>query len=267
MQIRWLGWAGLELEVQGSTLVIDPLADAGAVFAPFGARAEDVPLPAVHAAQPGLAVAGLLTHLHRDHADAGALRAALAEGAPVLEPQRVPGGPTDDLAMLQAEHELQAAGLHRRRVVAWERFELPPFTVTALPAVDGLGDPQVSWLVEAEGRRVLHLGDTMHHGWFWRFVQRFGPIDVVLLPVNGAVVDFPHRQPASPLPVAMTPEQAVAAARVLGAGLAVPIHADGYELRGAYEPSPAAAEAFIVAAVRLGCPAVLPELGRPLSLP
>ena len=109
-----------------------------------------------------------------------------------------------------------------------------PFTLTALPAVDGVGDPQVAWLVEAGGVRVLHLGDTMFHGYWWRMALRHGPFDVVLVPVNGAVVGFPHRTPASPLPVALDPEQAALAAELLGARLAIPIHAEGYEIDGVY---------------------------------
>jgi hypothetical protein len=33
MQIRWLGWAGVEIAAQGERVVIDPLADPLAVFA------------------------------------------------------------------------------------------------------------------------------------------------------------------------------------------------------------------------------------------
>jgi len=63
------GWAGVELESQGERVVIDPLQDAGAVFAWLGERAAAIQIPVVVPAQPG-AIAGLLTHLHRDHARA-----------------------------------------------------------------------------------------------------------------------------------------------------------------------------------------------------
>src|SRR5438067_1043209 len=236
MRLTWLGWAGAELEQDGATVVIDPLHDAGAVFAGFGRRAAGTPLPAVMAPAAGRAVAGLLTHLHRDHADAGALAAALADGAPVLEPPAGGGDAVENLGLAQAEHELDAAGLDRRRLAAWETVTAGPFTLTALPAVDGTGDPQVAWLVEAGGVRVLHLGDTMFHGFWWRMAHRHGPFDVVLVPVNGAVVGFPHRVPASPLPVALDPRQAAQAVRLLGARLAIPIHGEGYEVDGIYEP-------------------------------
>jgi L-ascorbate metabolism protein UlaG (beta-lactamase superfamily) len=45
-----------------------------------------------------------------------------------------------------------------------------------------------------------------------------------VLPVNGASVDFPHLQPASPLPAVLTPEQAVQAAAILRANTLVPMH-------------------------------------------
>jgi L-ascorbate metabolism protein UlaG (beta-lactamase superfamily) len=267
MRLTWLGWAGVELDVDGATVVIDALEDAAAVFAPLGLP--DVPVPRVVAPTPGAAVAGLVTHLHRDHADAAALASALAPGAPVFEPPAPTGDDHENLALAQAEHELTAAGLDRRRLEPWQSTTAGPFTLTALPAVDGIGDPQVSWLVEAGGQRVLHLGDTIFHGSWWRMARRHGPFDVVLVPVNGAVVGFPHRRPASPLAAALDPEQAAVAAEILGAREAIPIHAEGYEIDGVYEPVPDAAERFAAAAAKRGVPtrswAVLGQPAPPCS--
>jgi L-ascorbate metabolism protein UlaG (beta-lactamase superfamily) len=113
-----------------------------------------------------------------------------------------------------------------------------------LPAVDGLGDPQVSWLVEADGRRVLHLGDTLFHSYWWRMARRHGPFDVVFAPINGAVVDFPHLQPPSPLAAAMEPEQAAIAGELLGARTVVPMHYDGFAIDPWYRPIADAGERF-----------------------
>lgn len=266
MRLTWLGWAGVELEADGATVVIDPLADAGAVFAALGDRVAGTPAPAVVAPAAGKAVAGMVTHLHRDHADAGALAAALEPQAPVLEPLAGGGGPLEELALAQAEYELDAAGLARRRCAPWESVTAGPFTLTALPAVDGVGDPQLAWLVEADGVRVLHLGDTMFHGYWWRMALRHGPFDVVLVPVNGAVVAFPNRTPASPLPVAMDPSQAAIAAELLGARLAIPIHAEGYEIDGIYHPVPDGAAQFAEAAAERGVAARILELGETMEV-
>jgi L-ascorbate metabolism protein UlaG (beta-lactamase superfamily) len=205
------------------------------VFAWLGERAHAIPLPEVVPAPPG-AIAGLLTHLHRDHADAAALSTALDAGGTVHEPVDYGGASRARLAVVQADHELTAAGLARRAAAVWTTGRAGPFTLTALPAVDGTGDPQVSWLLEADGKRVLHLGDTMWHGWWWRIRERYGPPDLVLAPINGARLTFPHRQPPSPLPGAMEPEQAALAAELLHADRLVPIHYGGYALPGVYEP-------------------------------
>jgi L-ascorbate metabolism protein UlaG (beta-lactamase superfamily) len=250
MRIRLLGWAGVEVEAEGERVVIDPLADASAVFAVLGERARDCPLPEVVAPSPG-ALAGIVTHLHRDHADAAALSLAVADDGRVLEPGSYGGAGLEGLGIAQADAELDAASLKRQAVAPWSSVDVGPFTLTALPAVDGTGDPQVSWLIEAEGKRVLHLGDTMFHGWWWRIRERFGAPDVVLAPINGARLTFPHRQPASPLPAVMDPEQAALAAELLRAERLVPIHYGGYSLPGIYEPAADALERVGAASERV----------------
>src|SRR5436309_7451090 len=249
MKMRWLGWAGVEIEAEGVAVVIDPLADPGATFAPLGDEARRAKLPSVVEPQTrGAAVAGLVSHLHRDHADAAALAAALTADASVHEPVWPGGADVENLGLAQANAELERADLRRRAVEVWERVEVGPFALTALPAVDGLGDPQVSWLVEADGQRALHLGDTIFHGYWWRMARRHGPFDVVLAPINGAVVDFPHLQPPSPLAAAMEPEQAALAGELLGARTVVPIHYDGYDIDPWYREVSDAGRRFEAAA-------------------
>jgi len=268
MRIRWLGWAGIEVESDGDSVVIDPLADASATFAPLGREGAAAQLPAlVPAASSGCAVAGLLTHLHRDHADAGALAAALAEEACVFEPPQWGGERAENLGIAQADAELDAARLRRDRVGIWERREVGPFAVTALPAVDGLGDSQVAWLVEADGRRVLHLGDTIFHGYWWRMARRHGPFDLVLAPINGALISFPHLRPASPIAGTMEPEQAALAGELLGAAKVVPIHYDGYAAEGLYRPVANARERFLDACAQRSLQSRVLEVGAQLDLP
>jgi L-ascorbate metabolism protein UlaG (beta-lactamase superfamily) len=267
MKARWLGWAGVEIEADGVAVVIDPLADPGATFAALGEQARRAQLPVVVAPQArGAAVAGLVSHLHRDHADAGALAGALTADASVHEPVW-PGGPdVENLALAQANAELEQANLSRRAVEVWERVEVGPFVLTALPAVDGLGDAQVSWLVEADDRRALHLGDTVFHSYWWRMARRHGPFDVVFAPINGAVVDFPHLQPPSTLAAAMEPEQAALAGELLGAGAVVPMHYDGFEIDPWYRPVFEAAARFEAAAAERPYEACVLEPGDSLEV-
>ncbi|GAB2747199.1 MBL fold metallo-hydrolase [Amycolatopsis magusensis] len=217
MRVRRLGWAGLELEAGEGRLVIDYVRDLSPLFTGWK--------PGDGLAVPGGTVtAALVTHLHRDHTDAAALAEVLAPEAPVLRPAPGHGDEVDNVTTLPAERELISHRLAAEIVNAWDTREIGPFRVTAVPAVDGLGDPQLNWVVEAGGQRIFHGGDTMFHGYWWLVARRFSPFDAVFLPANGAVVDAPHLQPPSPLPAAMDPEQAAAAAEILDARYAVPMH-------------------------------------------
>jgi len=267
MEVRWLGWAGVEIEADGVAVVIDPLADPGATFAALGEEARRVHLPTLVAPRArGTALAGLVSHLHRDHADAGALADALAADASVHEPGWPGGADVENLGLAQANFELDQEGLRRKAVDAWMRVDVGPFALTALPAVDGLGDPQVSWLVEADGRRLLHLGDTVFHGYWWRMTRRHGPFDVVFAPINGAVVSFPHLQPPSPEAAVMKPEQAALAGELLGAEAVIPMHYDGFDIdpfyRGVSEP----VERFRVASAERPYEARVLEPGESLDV-
>src|SRR4051794_3246806 len=126
MRLTWLGWAGVGLGAGGATGGGDALGDPGAVFAPLGERSAGTPLPDIVAATPGSAVAGLVTPLHRDHADAAALVRALAPGAPVLEPPAGGGDTLEELALAQADGELAASPLDRRRPAPWESATAGP---------------------------------------------------------------------------------------------------------------------------------------------
>jgi L-ascorbate metabolism protein UlaG (beta-lactamase superfamily) len=263
MRCTWLGWAGVELEADGERLVIDPLGDPAALYRVLGDAATGVQLPEV--VQPETerpALAALVTHLHRDHADAPAIVKTLAPGAPVLLPERHYDSP----GIAQATHEFAKEALTLRPSSPWETIELGPFTVTALPAADGTGEQQLSWAVEAGGSRIVHCGDTVFHGWWWPAVEQAGPFDVAFLPVNGAVVSFPWRQPASPLPAAMDPEQAAVAAAALGAERAVPIHFGGFDLDPYYRSLPEADGRFRAAAALAGVETLAPEIGAAFDL-
>ena len=234
MDARLLGWAGIELRAGDSTLVIDPLRDPAALWAFLGERAGGVRLPEVVAAEPGADVA-LVTHLHRDHTDAG----ALAVHGRVLGPQPYGGGDVEEAGLAQARYELAQAGVGIEPVAAWEVREIGGWTITALPAADGTGAPQVSWLVERDGVRVIHAGDTLQHGWWWRIAARAGgSVDAAFLPINAARVRFPHRRPAISSPAVMSGAEAADAARILQARQLVPIHYGAFDVPGLYESDP-----------------------------
>ena len=262
MRIRRLGWAGLEIEAEGGVAVVDLFEDVGWMAQFVGEPRGALPSPE----HEGAVDVALVTHLHSDHTDHDAIARALGPDGVLLRPERARGLGTETVALEVAERGLAKHGIAQRVVAPWETVELGPFALSAVPAVDGLGDPQVSWVIAAEGRRILHAGDTLYHGSWWLIAGRHGPLDAVFFPVNGAVLDFPNRQPASPVPADMDPAQAAAAAHVLQAGVAVPIHYDALHHPPAYVQVDDPAGAFVAAASELDVATRVLEVGETLEL-
>jgi L-ascorbate metabolism protein UlaG (beta-lactamase superfamily) len=214
-----LGWSGVEIEFEGETLLIDYIKDTS-LYEPL--QNPDDPFPS--SSRPGCAIGALLTHLHADHADPDALVAALSKGAPIFRPVHATGIGGDLVLTSYAEDKFTKNKIATEIIADWEERIIGPFRVHTAPAVDGFGDPQVTWIIECGDRRIIHAGDTMFHGFWWRIAKRFGPLDVAFLPINAPVVNFPPLQPATELEAVMNPEQAASAANILGAKLVVPIH-------------------------------------------
>jgi L-ascorbate metabolism protein UlaG (beta-lactamase superfamily) len=208
LKIQRLAWAGVRLQYGSANLYLDPLLNTDV----WGAALKDSMVPISAGTGDNFV---LVTHRHPDHYDPIAIKAALGEGGTLVHPPSM-GGPAIP------------AGIRTRVAPLYEPLILGDFTVTAVPAVDGYGDPQVSWIVSVGGRRIIHCGDTLWHGYWWQLGRQYGPFDAAFLPINGA--RFSWRQPASEVPAVLTPEQAVAAAVILGARMIVPIH---YGVQGA----------------------------------
>lgn len=260
MNIRRLGWAGVELEAgNGERAVIDVWTRGDAMRDFVGDALTELPAPVAGAAR-----LALVTHLHDDHCDPDAIAAALGDDGVLLRPAPDTGDFLEIAATLPAERRLVELGVRQRYVREWEAVTAGAFTATAIPAVDGFGDPQVGWVVEADGRRVSHHGDTLFHGSWWKIRLRLGAPDVALLPINGALVSLPHRQPGSPFNAVLDPAQAVAAAQILGAGLAVPIHYDGIHHPPVYAQVDDPSGAFARAAEEAGVPFRVLEVGESL---
>jgi L-ascorbate metabolism protein UlaG (beta-lactamase superfamily) len=201
LRAQRLSWAGLRLEAPGLSLFVDAWTNVAAFDGDW--KQPIVPLEASSSRR-----FALVSHVHNDHFDPDALRALLGERGSVVCHEA------------SAEAVL-SRGLRARPARLWEPMLLDDAWVTAVPAVDGLGAPQVSWVIAAGGRRILHGGDTLWHGAFWQ-IQKLGPFDAAFLPINAARLDSP--KPPSGQPISLGPEQAVAASVVAGARVLVPIH-------------------------------------------
>jgi L-ascorbate metabolism protein UlaG (beta-lactamase superfamily) len=250
MLVRRLTWAGLEIRTPAATVVVDLLGGTPALSQYAGPPQEE-PIPP--AAAPGTVTAAAVTHLHSDHFDVEALRRSLAPDAPVHCP-------------IAAADQVRESGLNARGVDLWETVAVADLQLTAVPAVDGFGSPQVSWVVSDGGGRLIHCGDTLWHGYWWQIAERCGPFDLAFLPVNAAIAEFEYLQPPSGMPAVLTPEQAAAAAHVLQARRAAPIHYGTFHKPPLYIALPDPESSFAVAAERRGVATWLPRAGEELEL-
>ena len=229
LRAQRLAWAGVRLQLGKDALFLDPLLSPDV----WGKALQDLLVP-IEAGEGTRYV--VITHRHPDHFDKQAVRAAVGDNGTVVC--------TPDSAAAVA-----AAGFRVRPVPLYEPALLAEFTATPVPAADGNGDSQVSWVVSGGGRKIIHCGDTMWHAQWWPIGRQHGPFDAAFLPINGAL--FGWRKPESGVPAVLTPEQAAAAADALRARLIVPIH---YGVSGAeeYTEIPGAEAALRDSAARRG---------------
>jgi L-ascorbate metabolism protein UlaG (beta-lactamase superfamily) len=250
MLVRRLSWAGIEIRAREATAVVDLLANTPALSKYAGEPLEPLLVPS--AAAGSVAVAAV-THLHSDHFDADALEQALAADALVLCP-------------VEDADTVARAGLNARGVDPWETVAAAGLAFTAVPAVDGFGSAQISWVVSHGEQRLIHCGDTLWHGHWWEIARRCGPFQLALLPVNGAIADFDYLRPPSGLSAVMSPEQAAAAAEILGAEVAAPIHHGTFQRPPTYIGLPDPEGAFAAAAARRGVESRLLRPGDEIEL-
>jgi L-ascorbate metabolism protein UlaG (beta-lactamase superfamily) len=227
LKIQRLNWSGMRFVSGKTTLLIDPV-----VTDIWGG---DSPYPLIELEASEGRTYALITHTHGDHFDTPGLKRLLGERGRVI----------CDAGMAAY---IAPQGL---KVISVERFQPAQrgdFTVVPLPAVDGLGGAQVSWVVSVGGRRYIHCGDTIWHGSWRKWAEVYGPFDAAFLPINGARQEDGRH---SEIPLSLTPEQAVDAALQLGARRLVPIHY-GYHVPGSYEEYPNAMETLQTTAKRRG---------------
>ena len=200
LTIERLTWAGVKIASEDTSVLIDAVGtDLWEGNAPEGL------VPVVTDTRRSYA---LISHAHNDHFDLDTLKDVLGDRGYVIC------------------HESIATYIASRglRVIPAEMhvpIERGGFLFTAVPAEDGMGDEQVSWIISHNDKRFLHAGDTLWHGNWSMIGKQYGPFDAVFLPVNGAKI---LRDPMPETPAVMTPAQAVDAAILLRAKKLVPIH-------------------------------------------
>jgi L-ascorbate metabolism protein UlaG (beta-lactamase superfamily) len=157
---------------------------------------------------------GLITHEHDDHYDQAYLESLIGTNGTLICHR-------DTMASIErGNFRVKGQNL-------WEPAFLPrsgsDMIAIPVPASDGFGLTQVSWVIKLGGKTIIHCGDTMWHGHFVDIGTLYGPFDYAFMPINGARQTI-GRFVDQGLATALTPEQAVAAAQSLKAKVLVPIH-------------------------------------------
>jgi L-ascorbate metabolism protein UlaG (beta-lactamase superfamily) len=198
MKIQRLAWAGVKIQVGDTTLFVDASVNDGD--------------PKLTSETDG--INALITHHHGDHYDQAALKTILTDkGLLVLHEDVSPW--------------IDVRNFRTQTVKLYEPVLFPraggDLVAISVPAVDGFGHPQVSWVIEGGGKRVIHCGDTLWHGNWSGVARTYGPFDIAFLPING-FRQVAGRYVDTGVPMSLTPEQAVAAARLVNAKMVCPIH-------------------------------------------
>lgn len=202
LEITFLRTSCLLLEFGGRRILTDPW---------FEARMRGLPV----FRKPGVALDALprvdfivASHLHRDHFD----RRAVAR---IAHPAMEVAGTAGTAARCGS---LGVAAIHDLR--PWDTCTLGPFELTATPAEHtGPPPPEVNFMIDVGGWRVFFGGDARWSDAYRQIADRFGDIDVAILPIGGTLI-FGHR-------TTMAPPDAVRACNYLRPRWAVPIHEGG----------------------------------------
>ena len=212
MKIQRLAWAGIKIEVGKTTLFVDATSDE-----------EDIKLIAETEFKHAL-----ITHHHGDHYDPIALKTVFDKNSLLVCHQDVlPWINTTDL-------RTQTVKLYEPLIFSRRTDD---FVAIAVPAVDGFGHPQVSWIIEGGGKKIIHCGDTLWNGNYWDLGRIYGPFDMAFMPINGARQNL-GRYTDEGIPCVMTPEQAVVACKLLKVKQICPIHYGGLEKNYFETPDP-----------------------------
>ena len=173
--ITWLGQMGLRICMDGTTILVDYFASD------FQGRRVPALLP-VSEMKNVDGFAG--SHNHPDHIDHPAWRIWGSEcpEAKFIFPSVHRQSVLDD--GIPEERQLP--------VDAGQSVQIGSITIRAIPAAHEFLSPDeqgrypcLQYIIEGEGKRIYHTGDTLRYEGMLPLLKTFGHIDAVLLPING----------------------------------------------------------------------------------
>ena len=152
------------IQVGGLTVLTDPWFSQRALYhpgEPIAFQPEQLPhLDAV-----------VISHEHYDHCDLDAFRRYPDKDVPLLV-----AGPV-------VEKARKAGFSNVRALEPWQSAQVGDLTISAAPGKHGVYE--VTYVISGGGRSVYFAGDTLLIPELRTLTDRYGPLDVALLPVNG----------------------------------------------------------------------------------
>jgi L-ascorbate metabolism protein UlaG (beta-lactamase superfamily) len=244
MDIRLLRHATLLIDLGGRGLLVDPMLDAAGVRPPVQGTANELPnplvdLPADAIQSIGRAEAILVTHLHADHLDEGAVE-LLPKGLPVA-------------CQPEDAETLRAKGFRDVRPVDGA-IDLDGISIARTPARHGRGEvgelmaPASGFVLRVQGDREVYVaGDSIWSDEVDEAIAEHRPEVIV---VNAGAAQFTEGGP-----ITMDADDVVATARAANGAPVVAVHMEAInhclltrdELRDVLEVEGVAGQVFVPA--------------------
>lgn len=214
LKIRKLSWAGAQVLTNDKNILIDPLhALSVNQSKPFVARLGESKEDIYSLQNLEMPDAILITHTHPDHFDYKGIIKVFGLNVALYAPKA-------ELDFIKKLGFSNVIGVELN-----QEFNLSSSVkIFSTYSIDGFGASQIAWIVESNGKRIIHCGDTLWHGYWWKIADRFGEMDCTLMPVNAPILEVKGLKYQSSLPATLSPEEAIEATKILGAKKMIPIH-------------------------------------------
>ena len=213
LRVTWFGHSSMFVEIDGVTVLIDPLWSERASPVSWVGPKRWYPSPVELRKLPKVDVV-MISHDHYDHLDRSTI-AGMADWA------------TKFIAPLGVGAHLERWGIPVSRIVEldwWQSARVGSLEIIATPARHASGriSPQrngtlwAGYVLAGASHRVWYSGDTGFHSELEEIGRRLGPIDVTLIEAGQYDADWPDWH--------LGPEQAVEAHRLVRGNLMIPVH-------------------------------------------
>ncbi|MCO5973781.1 MBL fold metallo-hydrolase [Actinoallomurus soli] len=147
----------------------------------------------------------VISHEHYDHCDLDAFSRYPRKDVPLLV-----AGPVVEKARKAGFSDVRA-------LEPWQSARVGDLTISAAPGKHGVYE--VTYVISGGGRSAYFAGDTLLVPELHTLTDRYGPLDVALLPVNGLHIRIPRAKQ-----VVMNAEEAAELTATLRPKIAIPQH-------------------------------------------